>query len=196
MKLFFNVMLFSLVLFATTSFAQDKENSQFNTDRAKELVAFCYMCHGENGKSDGEYMATLQGQNKEYIINTMNDFKSGKRYSTMMGIVSTGYDADQIELIAEHFSSKKWVKTSLSHDASLASKGKMLAEENCMACHNMEQANYVPKIEGQHAAILYRSLLQFKQGQRNGENAAEMELIKDLSDEQLKILAEYYASMK
>jgi cytochrome c553 len=64
----------------------------------------------------------------------------------------------------------------------------------CAACHGMDGngilAQY-PNLGGQHADYLYRSLVAYKNGERN--NAIMAGQVANLNDEDLRDLAAYYA---
>jgi hypothetical protein len=58
---------------------------------AAMLSNACAGCHGTHGASAGPSMPTLAGQDKDAIVESMKDFKSGKRPSTIMGRLAKGY---------------------------------------------------------------------------------------------------------
>ncbi len=191
------VLICAIFLLASVpAFAQEGAMDASEKATAMQLATFCSACHGQGGFSDASHMATIKGQNMEYLANTLNEFASGERYSTLMGIVSKGYDPEERMLIAKHYASTAWKASAVEVDAKLAMSAEALAEENCSSCHNADQSDYVPRIEGQQAAVLYRALLQYKGEQRNGENSGEMSLVMDFTDAQLKALAEFYAGME
>lgn len=98
-------------LFANTLFAASMlaSNSAFavDVDRASMLANTCAGCHGPNGKSLGPATPSIAGTSKEYFIQTMNDFKSGDRPSTIMMRIAKGYSDEDIALMADYFSKIK-----------------------------------------------------------------------------------------
>lgn len=70
---------------------------------ARNLAATCITCHGKNSTGTG----TLDGRQKNEIVQTMKDFKSGARPATLMHQLAKGYTDQQVELIAEYFSQQK-----------------------------------------------------------------------------------------
>ena len=52
-------------------------------------------------------MAALAGMDKDYMVKTMQEFKTGKRPATLMHQIAKGYSDDQIAMIAEYFSNQK-----------------------------------------------------------------------------------------
>lgn len=72
----------------------------------KTIAATCLICHGPNGKSLGA-IPSLAGQDKTYLVAAMQDFKSGKRESTVMQKYAVGYSDTEYEDLAELFANMK-----------------------------------------------------------------------------------------
>jgi len=70
--------------------------------RGQILSLSCSSCHGTDGKSVG-IIPSFYGKSPEYLEAALNDFKSGKRYSTVMARHAKGYSDEEIHLIAEYF---------------------------------------------------------------------------------------------
>ena len=88
------------VLLAAPAWAQDP-------NAARSLAATCFTCHGTDGHSVGGIPPSLAGQSRDYLVQQMKDFKSGKRPATVMHQQAKGYTDAQIELMAGYFSSLK-----------------------------------------------------------------------------------------
>lgn len=74
---------------------------------ARNLAATCTACHGTDGRSVDGIPPSLAGQDKNYLLQTMKDFKAGKRPATIMHQHAKGYTDQQLELIATYFSGLK-----------------------------------------------------------------------------------------
>lgn len=74
---------------------------------ARNLSATCFTCHGTDGISVGGVPPSLAGQNKEYLLQQMKDFKAGKRPATIMHQQAKGYSDAQLEQIAAYFAAVK-----------------------------------------------------------------------------------------
>lgn len=85
---------------AGTVFAQDSQSG-------RGLAAACFTCHGTDGRSVGGQPPGLAGQNKDYLVQTMKDFRDGKRPATIMHQISKGYTDAQIELMGSYFAGVK-----------------------------------------------------------------------------------------
>ncbi len=88
----------------------------------------------------------------------------------------------------------------LTSGTALAAQGNPAAGEekaqSCASCHGPEgretQANQYPKLAGQHRSYLYHTLKQYKSGER--ENAVMSGMVSNLSEQDMRDLAAYYAT--
>jgi len=72
----------------------------------RNLAAACANCHGTSGVSLPG-MPALAGQQKDYLVQQMQEFKSGKRPATIMHQIARGYTDQQIEALASYFAAQK-----------------------------------------------------------------------------------------
>lgn len=72
----------------------------------RNLAANCTNCHNTDGRSIGG-MPILAGQDKNYIVKQMQDFKTGVRPGTIMQQLAKGYTDEQIAAIAAFFAAQK-----------------------------------------------------------------------------------------
>ena len=70
--------------------------------RGEMLSASCAGCHGTDGHSPGA-IPDISKKSAEYIRTSLEDFRSGKLESTVMGRQAKGYSDEEILLIAEYF---------------------------------------------------------------------------------------------
>jgi len=73
---------------------------------ARNLAAACANCHGTNGMSV-QGMPNLAGQERAYLVQQMQDFRTGKRPATIMHQLAKGYTDEQIEALAAYFAAQK-----------------------------------------------------------------------------------------
>jgi cytochrome subunit of sulfide dehydrogenase len=74
---------------------------------ARSLAATCTACHGTEGRSVGGVPPGLAGQDRNYLLQALKDFKAGKRPATIMHQLAKGYTDEQLELLATYFSGMK-----------------------------------------------------------------------------------------
>ena len=70
---------------------------------ARSLAATCANCHGTDGRSVTQEVASLAGLPREHIAGQMKAFRDGSRPATVMHQIAKGYSDQQIELIADYF---------------------------------------------------------------------------------------------
>lgn len=73
----------------------------------QRYASTCANCHGTNGAVRGDVVPALAGLSKDYIVNTMKEFKQGKRQATVMHQIAKGYSDEQIAMLAAYFSTQK-----------------------------------------------------------------------------------------
>jgi cytochrome c553 len=66
----------------------------------------CSGCHGTEGRALPG-MVSMAGYDKDSMVKTMLDFKSGRRPATLMHQIAKGYSDEQIQAIAAYFAAQK-----------------------------------------------------------------------------------------
>ncbi len=94
----------------------------------------CAGCHGTNGHS-AEPMPIIAGLPEKYLAETMKNYGSGKRPSTIMGRLARGYSDREIEAMAAFFASQNWMSPKQEYDPGLAAAGKKIHDKQCESCH-------------------------------------------------------------
>ncbi len=72
--------------------------------RGMMLSNSCAACHGTDGRSPGA-IPSIYGKTSAFISQALLDFRENKRPATVMGRHASGYTDEEIQLIAEYFSS-------------------------------------------------------------------------------------------
>ena len=72
----------------------------------KEKAQACAACHGDGSKTLMPYFPRLSGQNEDYLIKVLKDYKSGARNNPIMGPQAVGLSETDIENLAAYFSSQ------------------------------------------------------------------------------------------
>jgi sulfide dehydrogenase cytochrome subunit len=166
---------------------------------ASMLANTCAGCHGTNGASAGEYMPTIGGLNKGYLIDVLDDYKTGLRASTIMGRIMRGYSDQEIRAIADFYANQPWVSNDRIADASLIHAGAQLHEEHCATCHEdggRGQDDDSPRLAGQWAEYTNYALENCRAEGRGCSPRKMGQRVMNLSDEELASLARYYEGEK
>jgi cytochrome subunit of sulfide dehydrogenase len=91
----------------TTCFIAGWENPpSVCASHTKVIASTCFICHGPNGKSSSA-IPSLAGQDKDYFITAMKEFREGKRDATVMKKYALGYTDEEYEAMGAYFAKVK-----------------------------------------------------------------------------------------
>ncbi|HID81489.1 MAG TPA: c-type cytochrome [Chromatiales bacterium] len=185
--------IFAVGLFLTSSILTAKP-------RTPEMLSnTCAGCHGTNGASAAGPMPIIGGMSKRYLSQTLKDYKSGKRPSTIMGRIARGYSDLELEAIASFMASQPWVKAKVKTNGKMVKEGAKLHAKQCETCHENNGANTgeLPKLSGQYPDYLFGQLRLFHEIGGSLPQPTQMrKRIQKLSAEELDALSHFYASQK
>lgn len=168
-------------------------------DSVSDAIAVCAGCHGEAGVPVDTMTPVIWGQNRDYILNQLRDFKSGRRKNEIMAGMVADLSWADMQALAAHFSAQAW--PDIPHDAptgdALTAAHGAVDGLNCYECH---QDNYKgdttrPRLSGQQADYLEKTMKDFRDGGRTNARAMSA-LMRDLTDDEIKAVASYLASHK
>ena len=136
-------------------------------------VQVCAACHGVNGQSQSPMVPNLAGQQRDYLVNQLQDYRDRSRSNLygvqyMWGMVGPLKDK-QIEELADYFSKQAPVKVSqVNTDDPKLSRGKEIFEKGipeqgviqCNSCHSQNGQGIAtfPRLAGQKAYYLVQQL--------------------------------------
>jgi len=185
-------------------------------DAAKTV---CSACHGIDGNSVAPTFPNLAGQNYNYLLKELEDFRSGARKAAVMSqmINTIGKAPENLNLkkIAAYFSEQRLKDNSGQEpkpSKALVEKGYQLYVRGlsritpflitkqevpaCAACHSANGMGNIPmaipRLAGQHASYIEKELQRFASGARhNGPNGIMAAIAAPLSAAQIKAVAAY-----
>ena len=173
--------------------------------RGRELSQTCAGCHGEKGISANPVFPNLAGQLATYLYRQLHDYQDGSRENPMMqAFVANLSEQDMADLAA--FYSRQTpaepagkggefqdVMTLINHGDS---KRIIPPCRVCHGEHGQGEKIDTPRISGQSQAYLEQTLQAYKSGNRHNDIYGRMRLIAEqLTDEEIKRLAAYYAGL-
>jgi sulfide dehydrogenase cytochrome subunit len=97
--------LMKVLLFILAALAAASTHAAEPTGEA--MAATCAACHGTHGKLDIVEFMPLAGMSEKEFVRAMQDFRSGKRLSTLMGHVANGFSDTEIRAMAKVFANVK-----------------------------------------------------------------------------------------
>lgn len=176
---------------------------------APDAAKDCAVCHNENGISDDAKVPTIAGASDYFLENQMAVFagegrpceadyfeqESEVEVEDHCAIASNLSEDEQIE-VAAYFSGKPFKPAEQEVDEELAAKGASIHEASCERCHSdagslaLDDAGI---LAGQWKHYLMHQFRYYKNEERWQPEKMTPEMV-DLSDEDMKALAEFYAS--
>ncbi|MBS83365.1 MAG: cytochrome C [Gammaproteobacteria bacterium] len=81
-----------------------------NYEAGKSKSQTCIACHGIDGNSTNKIYPKLAGQYKDYLVNTLLGYKSGKRKNAIMNGFAANLTEQDINDLALYFSMQKGLK--------------------------------------------------------------------------------------
>jgi sulfide dehydrogenase cytochrome subunit len=170
---------------------------------AAMLANTCAGCHGTNGASGGPATPTISGLSEDYFVETMQAYKSGDRWSTIMGRIATGYSDEEIGAMAKHYASLPFTGKAQTGVGPKAKAGHALHEEYCEKCHEDEGRSIEDDsglLAGQWMPYVHWTLDDFisgkSQASEKGMRKALKEMLKEHGPSSAENLANYYGSRK
>ena len=170
----------------------------------------CTACHGNGGVSVQTQFPTLAGMDAAVIYKQLDDYRSGKRVSQVMGAMAQALSAQDSADVAAYFAAQPGGLPALS-GYRIPESGRSLRESDpakrlvyagdpqrgippCSACHGPGGFKLgAPALQGQHAAYIERQLGEFAQGTRQNDIFDQMRAIaKQLTPEEMHALGAYY----
>jgi cytochrome c553 len=166
----------------------------------------CSSCHGLTGVSTSPEFPKLAGQQRDYLVAQLSEFKShnradpdGVKYMWGLGRLSP----DQVQGLADYFSSQT-PSIGPVIDAALIGEGRRIYNEGipdhnvpmCSACHGAkgEGAGQFPRLAGQHADYVAKQLLIYQRTDQRPLGVAMKQVTHELTAQQIKALAAFLQS--
>ncbi len=163
----------------------------------RDKLEACFTCHGKNGASSQPEYPILAGQHLYYLYVQMKDFKSERRASPVMQPIVEEFSKEEMLSIAKFFSEQPWPDTGYKADPARARMGEVATiAGQCVQCHRggYEGNSGTPRLAGQHATYLEKTMLDFKTKSR-ANSAAKSSLMQSYSAEQIDGMAEFMGGM-
>ncbi|MEC4726675.1 cytochrome C [Shewanella sp. D64] len=73
----------------------------------QDLLNMCKACHGKDGSSEFPSIPNLKWQNAAYMVQQLEQFKTGQRQDETMTKVANLLTTEQMKAMADHFNQGK-----------------------------------------------------------------------------------------
>ena len=77
-------------------------------DDIETKAQVCSACHGQNGVPTSATIPVIWGQQQNYLVKQLHDYRSGDRNSPVMSPLAQGIQQDDTRKIAAYFAAKSW----------------------------------------------------------------------------------------
>lgn len=175
------------------------------------ILYYCSSCHGPDGRSTSPNFPRLAGQQKDYIVAQLNDFRNDKRtaphaqtyldYLVMWGLTAQ-LNPPTTDAIAAFYASQPPVAGEPTVSSQIAAGERIYTQgipsegvPACINCHGpMAQGNdSIPRLAGQYQAYLARQLEAFMSWAR--QNVTMHAISMNLTPQQISEVTAYLATL-
>lgn len=184
-------------------------------ERGEAAATVCVACHQADGMGmnvpGGESWPRLAGMKADYLAKQLHDFKSGERENATMMPFASMLDEQQIADVSAYYSQlQAWPELPTAYHAPDPNdEGEWLAERGdwddgklipaCSQCHGPNGqgvGSSFPPLAGQQAGYIKSQLNAWRNDTRhNDPNELMVGIAKRLTDDQVEVIAEYYAAL-
>ncbi len=208
MKSFATFIVLFLFGIINPVFAQDVYSEAVtltpNIEEGKKTYKLCASCHLQDGlgKVNGSF-PVIASQHSSVIIKQLGDIQNKNRDNPTMYPFSDKDTIGGVQAIANVAAYIQTLPSSPNNgkgNGKDLDKGEYLYLNNCIGCHGEagegNKVNKFPRIKHQHYAYLLRQLQWIRDGYRINADQNMLNLIKNMSDEQLSLVADYVSRLK
>jgi cytochrome c553 len=176
-----------------------------NLEHGAELFHTCAACHEKDGcGTDDGSVPAIAGQHVSVLVKQMVDFRHDRRSdASMQDIVGAHRMAgpqDLLDVASYTESLPRWPPFERgTGDGNTLQRGASVYFRYCESCHGPlgqgELRRMRPRLAGQHYEYMLRQLEETAQGQRPGMDAEHVRLIRGLSVEERRGVADYLSRL-
>jgi cytochrome c553 len=161
-------------------------------DSIESKVQVCGACHGTDGVPTSPTIPIIWGQQQNYLVKQLHDYRAGDRTNPIMTPLAAGIKQEDTRPIGAYFAGKTW-PTRATPAAATPEPQKIAM---CKACHqpNFEGGAPAPRLAGLSYDYLVSAMNSFANGERTN-NGDMPKFMKALSDGERAEMAKYLAGL-
>ena len=168
-------------------------------DAIPAKVTVCNSCHGPDGLPPSPTTPIIWGQQGNYLVKQMNDYRSGDRNNNpIMSAIARGVEPEDTPKIAAYYAAKSWPARQAVTAALAAPPPAAIADKiaMCRVCHqqNFQGGEQGPRLAGLSYEYLVAAMTSFADGRRTN-NADMPGLMKALTESERDAMARYLARL-
>lgn len=171
----------------------------------------CAACHGVGGQSNQGAYPSLAGQNADYLLKQMRQFKGNAgekplRNNEVMRAVMEPFNDNEMQNLARYFSQRAPAR-SQPVSADLVEPGRVIYWKGnpanglpaCVSCHRSGGEGIAPdfpRIGGQQSEYVEKQLRAWRTGLRGGPGKLMSLIVPLMSDGEIEAVAQYVAQLQ
>lgn len=179
--------------------------TQGNAEVGAAKAAACGACHGPVGNSANPEWPSLAGQSSRFIVEQLQQFKSGKRMNPLMNAQAAALTDQDMKDLGAYYAAQKAAPGVASEAAVTAVQGLYRGGDAsrglpaCAACHGPVGAGVAaaayPRISGQHSVYVANRLRAYRDAAKttlpDGNFKSMATVAGKLTDQEIEALASY-----
>jgi cytochrome subunit of sulfide dehydrogenase len=196
------LLLILLWLAGSMGLARAESVAELDAVAPPLIAQTCFACHGPGGQSAAPAIPSLAGLPRRYLVDVMQAYRYGGRFSTLMGRLMSAYDDAEIERLADYFSRQPDSMVHQEVDWKRLDWGRQLHRRYCRECHGdplQAPKPGVPSLHGRWMDYLRWTLRDYLVGINQGDDemsGALARLFRTQGKEGLEALLHYYGRGK
>jgi cytochrome c553 len=177
-----------------------------DAEKGRQLAQACAGCHGTEGRSPSPAFPHTAGQDAAYTYKQLRDYQDGTRKNDLMrGMVAALSDQEMVDIAVFYATQTLPAPAPEGGSTEAASELVKTGDGNrlipaCSSCHGRKgegnaRSKGMPALAGQTASYFAQTMQAYRSGLRANDVYWVMRSVsKDLADEEIEALANYYAA--
>lgn len=172
----------------------------------QQKAQMCQGCHGADGNSLIPMYPKIAGQNAQYLVKQLKEFKSGARKDPVMAPMAVSLSETDMQNVAAYYASvapKPGIAVGGNDVIALGKKiyrggNAKTGVSACMSCHGPSGHGIpprFPRVSGQHASYTEKQLMQFKNSTRANDEGVMTRIAFRMSEAEIKAVSQYMAGL-
>lgn len=164
----------------------------------------CSTCHGPTGQSSNVDFPKLAGQNADYLVRQMFNFKSQVRKSEEMDKQMADLSGNDIEELARYYSLQQLIPVP-KQDQELSAAGRSLymlgsperGISACAVCHGPRArgGKLLPRLAGQHARYIAMQLNRFADQSRTTDQTLMHSVASKMTGDEIRAVSYFLSGL-
>lgn len=176
--------------------------------RPRAVVENCARCHGYDGWGREGAFPIIAGQNRDYLLASLQAYACGQRHSGIMEPIARALTNETMQEVADYYAARQFTTGGTSSETTDFALGETIAMRGvpeqrvpaCSSCHgpsDQPRNPVYPSLSGQLPDYLSLQLHLFRDGKRGGTAYSHImrQVAGQLNPDQIRAVATYYGAI-